>query len=85
MADGVVEKVDLSAEDEVIGVLYLDSNIIFSTQHIVHTTIFFFTQRVEKGASRRQSLCEHSGVYRVPTDMESIEKQWKKYSCHGNS
>ena len=32
-------------------------NNLFSTQHIVHTTMFFCIRRVEKGTSRRQRLC----------------------------
>ena len=33
-------------------------NSLFSTQHIVHTTMcFLYIRRVEKGTSRRQRLC----------------------------
>ena len=32
-------------------------NSLFSTQHIVNTTMFSCMRRVEKGASRRQCLC----------------------------
>ena len=33
------------------------TNTLFSTQHIVNTTMFSCMRRVEKGASRRQRLC----------------------------
>ena len=45
-------------EQLVVGNSIQIQNSLFSTQHIVHTTMFFFCIRhVEKGTSRRQRLC----------------------------